>query len=59
MRVNGLCDDVMIKLMNKLEIPIPEFTLKRHVKIQKTTKDKVKVEGVDSDGTPYSLFKSV
>ena len=39
MRVNGLCDDVMEKLMKKLDIPIPEFTLKRHAKITKITKD--------------------
>lgn len=59
MRINGMCDDVMVKLMEKLKIEIPEFTLKRYVKMSKISKDKIKVEGVDYDGTPYSLFKSV
>jgi len=65
-RINGLIDDVMARLMVKLDLAIPAFTLNRRVMIMKYLKrpiQKGKVElvirGVDEKGDPYSLFKSV
>jgi len=52
----------MIAVMKKLDITIPEFRLRRFVKISTTpNKDKlnVAVEGVDVDGIPASIFKTV
>jgi len=68
-RINGLIDDVMARLMAKLDLTIPKFELKRRVAITKsdvdpkrpTQKGKVAlmVRGVDEKGDPYTLFKSV
>jgi len=38
-RINGMIDDVMISLMKKLNLEIPEFTLKRRIMISKLDKD--------------------
>ena len=69
MRINGLIDDVMNRLMSKLGLTIPAFTLKRRMAVMKTDVDPKKptqkgktgisVRGVDEQGSPYSLFKSV
>ena len=63
LRINGECDKVMKVVMAKLGLEIPEFSLKRHVRLsKKTEKDKkssLLVEGLDSCGLPYSLFQSV
>jgi hypothetical protein len=62
MRINAKCDDVMTAVMKKLSIDIPEFRLRRFVKITTTpAKDKLNilVEGVDVDGIPASIFKTV
>lgn len=31
LRINAMCDDVMKRVMEKLEIPIQRFTLKRYI----------------------------
>jgi hypothetical protein len=68
-RINGMIDDVMIRLMKKLNLEIPEFTLQRRIVISKSDQDpkdpakKCKptlfIRGVDEQGAPYSLFKKV
>lgn len=68
-RINGLIDDVLTRLMAKLDLPIPPFTLKRRVAIKKTDVDPSKptqkgktgivVRGVDEAGSPFQLFTSV
>eukprot|EP01084_Bolivina_argentea_P259718 438335_1 len=54
-------DAVMIGLMRELKLEIPKWFLERYVKIE--VRDEmvkmVRVSGVDRDGTPFSLFKSV
>jgi len=70
LRINGLIDDIMVRLMKKLDLTIPQFTLKRRVSIRKydtessmkkssSKKIGLKIQGVDEEGSPYSLFKSV
>ncbi len=67
LRINGLIDDVMVRLMKKLDITIPQFTLKRRVSVTKcessnkflSNKIWLKIQGVDEEGSPYSLFRSV
>jgi len=61
LRINGLIDDVMIRLMKKLELEIPSFILKRRVMIKKikdeNNKEGLFIRGIDDFGTPYQLFK--
>ena len=65
-RVNGFVDDVMARLMDKLNLNIPRFTLKRRVAITKTKGDPrlpsqkgktgILLKGIDEAGLSYSLF---
>lgn len=60
--IHAFCDEVMEKLMAALSLPIPSFRLVRYLKVTKTFeegKQKLLLEGVDSDGTPYSIFRNL
>lgn len=63
LRVHTRTDDLMIRIMDKLQIPIPAFTLRRRlaVEVESQSQDRhqLKVSGVDVDGTPVSFLKSV
>jgi hypothetical protein len=73
LRINARIDDAMMMLMQKLAIDIPPFKLRRYanISVKKVNVDKntmtasgkpeivIKVEGVDADNTPFSLFKAV
>jgi len=65
LRINGLCDDVMRALMEKLKLAIPDFILRRYLHVQFSPKGKSKTErsislnGIDSDGTPVTVFDTV
>ncbi|TVY82120.1 NAD-dependent protein deacetylase SRT1 [Lachnellula suecica] len=62
LRIYAKTDDLMIKVMEKLEIPIPTFILQRHLVIEMETKGaqhKVTVSGVDVDGTSVTFLRSV
>jgi mono-ADP-ribosyltransferase sirtuin 6 len=56
-------DILMVKLMEKLDLPIPPFILRRRlivkVETQEEDRRKVEVTGVDSDGTPVTFLQSV
>ncbi len=57
-----MCDDVIKAVMAKLGLEIPPFKLKRRVRIAIVVDQeqrKLLIEGIDHDGTPYSLFKQV
>lgn len=60
-----MCDEVIKLVMQKLGIEVQPFKLKRRVKISLRDIAKPKpgkalhVEGIDVDGTPYSLFSKV
>jgi NAD-dependent SIR2 family protein deacetylase len=63
LRINGMIDKVMIKLMEKLAIAIPKFVLKRRVAVKYVEEDVdgqkkkgISFQGQDLNGTPYSLF---
>jgi mono-ADP-ribosyltransferase sirtuin 6 len=62
-RVHARTDDLMVRIMEKLDIPIPRFVLRRRlvVEMQSQAEDRhqVKVYGIDVDGTPVSFLKSV
>jgi len=69
LRINGFIDDVMIKLMAKLNLEIPKFILKRRLVIKKIY-DKsglfdvgkptgLYIRGVDEFGESYQLFKAI
>ena len=54
------CDDIMKILMEKLGYLIPKWQMKKRVEVELTDEGKkVKVQGVDSNGAPFHLFKSV
>jgi len=64
LRINGMIDKVMIKLMAKLNMEIPKFMLKRRMGVRlvdnKILKKKgMLIRGLDSDGSNYSLFTQV
>lgn len=53
-------DDVMAIVMQKLEIPIPEFRRSYRLKLSMAGSDKkMQLTGVDSNGDCYTLFKSL
>ncbi|VUC28866.1 unnamed protein product [Clonostachys rosea] len=62
-RIFAKTDDLMAKVMEKLEIPIPPFILRRYVtlKIENGANvfSLIRVMGVDSDGTPASILRTV
>ena len=60
--IHGMCDDVMTRTMKKLELEPKQFVLKRLVKVgfaDDKGRKVLKAQGVDSEGTPYSLFSRV
>ena len=62
LRINAFCDTVMQMVMQKLELETPVFQLIRRVRVTKT-EDKGKTfisgRGVDSNGSPFQLYKQV
>lgn len=64
MRVFSKADELMVRVMEKLDIPIPSFILRRRLVVELTTnsdseRHQVKVYGVDVDNTPVSFLRSV
>ncbi|KAL4484948.1 hypothetical protein ABPG74_020125 [Tetrahymena malaccensis] len=59
LRINAMCDDVMKMVMKKLGLDIPEFTLERRVVLEKTGMNALTVSSIDSDDSPYDLFKQI
>lgn len=64
LRINGMIDNVMVKLMEKLNLEIPKFVLKRRMGVRLvedvvSKKRGLLVRGLDSDGVQYSLFEEV
>ena len=63
LRVFCKTDDLMQRVMNKLDLPIPPFILRRHLTIamEKTShgRHQLRVSGVDVEGTPMSFLRSV
>lgn len=62
-RVFGKSDDLMIRVMEKLDIPIPAFILRRRLAIKNGQnprgKFQIHITGVDVDDTPSSFLRSV
>lgn len=59
LNIHALCDEIMIRLLAKLDIPIPEWKLHRRVRID-IDKESIIVFGLDlNQDIPYSLFSSV
>ncbi|KAI1371704.1 NAD-dependent deacetylase sirtuin-7 [Hypoxylon crocopeplum] len=63
MRIYSKTDELMVRVMAKLDIPIPSFILHRRLMVvMESTGDEryqLKVYGVDVDGTPVSFLRSV
>jgi hypothetical protein len=61
LRIFAKSDPFMIKLMKYLEVPIPEWRLKRRLIISNTFQEgkyEIRMQGVDVDGTPVSFIKT-
>ncbi|KAK1483315.1 NAD-dependent deacetylase sirtuin-7 [Colletotrichum tamarilloi] len=63
LRVWATTDDLMDRVMEKLEIPIPRFVLRRRlvVEVEAVGEERYQLtaRGVDIDGTPASFLQSV
>ncbi|KAH8651559.1 NAD-dependent deacetylase sirtuin-7 [Tricladium varicosporioides] len=62
LRVHAKCDDLMVRVMEKLGLEIPIFILRRRLVVESETKEgkhQLKVYGVDVDGTPVTFLRSV
>lgn len=62
-RIFSEADVLMIRVMEKLSLPIPSFILQRRLVVQAETleedRHRITVTGVDSDGTPVTFLESV
>ncbi|KAI0164133.1 NAD-dependent deacetylase sirtuin-7 [Xylariaceae sp. FL1272] len=61
-RVFAKGDDLMTRIMAKLEIPVPKFILRRRLIVETKIKDgrpQLTIEGVDIDGIPATFLQSV
>lgn len=63
-RIHARTDELMVRVMEKLELPIPAFILRRRLIVMSgdtSTRGRfqVQVRGVDLDGTPASFLQSV
>ena len=65
MRINATIDTVFEKLMPLLSQPIPPFILRRRMLVTQSssfhdeTPITLQIQGIDTDGTPVSLWKAV
>jgi len=63
LRIYSKVDDLMIRVMDKLDIPIPNFILHHRLIVELFTKDEtrhhLKVYGVDVDNTLATFLRSV
>jgi len=58
--IHGLCDKIMQKVMEILKIPVPEFTLKRQVKLIFSFENQnILIEGLDCCGQKMSIFTKI
>lgn len=63
LRIHAKSDELMVRVMALLDIPIPSFVIRRRLVVEVSSKGKDKNQiqfgGVDVDGTPVSFIKSV
>ncbi|KAL8993191.1 MAG: hypothetical protein Q9169_006535 [Polycauliona sp. 2 TL-2023] len=63
LRIHSKTDELMIRAMELMDLPIPAFVLSRRLllKLEKTGADRnrLTVLGVDVDGTPFTYLKTV
>ena len=57
--IYGKCDDIMEKLMKKLDYQIPKWQMKKRVQVELKQNNKIDVMGVDSNGAPFMLFPKI
>jgi len=57
MIIHARIQTVMKMLMEKLEIPIPEFVVERGFNISKSKSDQIKAQGTTMEGTDFENFK--
>lgn len=63
LRVYARTDDLMTRVMNKLDLPVPSFALRRKLVVREIQNERDQMQllvlGVDVDGTPASFLQSV
>lgn len=56
--IHGFCDVVIEKLMDELKIGIPEFRLRRYLKVLREGQG-VRLQGVEKDDSPFSFIRKL
>ena len=59
LRINGKCEDVITRLVEKMELRVREFILGRIINFKVSLKKEWEFRGIDSRNVPYSFFKKV
>lgn len=63
LRIHSKTDELIIRVMEKLNLPIPPFLLNRRLLIKIDTngeeRNQLTILGIDVDGTPVTFLKSV
>ncbi|CAL8583196.1 hypothetical protein XPA_008828 [Xanthoria parietina] len=63
LRIHSKTDELMLRVMEKLNLPFPPFVLHRRLLIKTDTtgkeRNQLTILGVDVDGTPVTFLKSV
>jgi NAD+-dependent protein deacetylase SIR2 len=58
--IYGKCDEVMALLMKKLDYQIPSWQMKKRLAVELSDdKKSLTLGGVDSNGSPYVLYKQI
>ena len=61
--IHCMLDDLFVRLMQKLSIPVPTFKLERWVEIEleesKSGKETLYVSGITESRNPYDLFRFI
>lgn len=56
-KINALCDDVIKRLMERLEIPIETYRLVRYCHLERNSENTLAFRGIDATGIPYTFLK--
>jgi NAD-dependent SIR2 family protein deacetylase len=59
MLIHSKIEDVMTKLMQKLNLEIPKWQIIRRIKVSYFSKEAIKIKPVDEKGSEYSFIKTL
>jgi hypothetical protein len=59
MRINALCEDVMLRIAKKIELKVKEFIWKRLISFEIHQNNDLTFRGIDQRGLPYAFLRKV